>query len=139
MGELRDELARVKLHVGLASLMRLFGDTRLAQFNPASKSFLQPLVLRHLLPGRVLQEALVNDLQNSPQRALTRHGVCAGGVLGGRPEIFFDFEPLKSMRIVCCAQKGRALAGPARQPLVFAFGMDALRFSVYSGVARRSH
>jgi hypothetical protein len=44
MSELRDELSRVKLHLGLASLMRLFGDTRLAQFNPASKSFLQPFV-----------------------------------------------------------------------------------------------
>ncbi len=57
MGELRNELSRVKLHVGLASLIRLFGDTKLAQFNPAFKSFFQPLVSTTLLPHALLQEA----------------------------------------------------------------------------------
>jgi hypothetical protein len=39
--------------------MRLFGDTKLAQFNPTSKSFLQTPVSTALLPRFVLQEALV--------------------------------------------------------------------------------
>jgi hypothetical protein len=39
----------------------LFGDTTLAQFNPSSKSFLQPFVLIPLLPTRVLQVARVTD------------------------------------------------------------------------------
>jgi hypothetical protein len=71
----------------LASLMRLFGDTRLAQFNPASKSFLQPFVSRHLLPDRVLQEAHVTHLQNSAWRGLTKGIVACSLVFMCLPDI----------------------------------------------------
>jgi hypothetical protein len=71
--------------------MRLFGDTKLAQFNPASKSFFQLLVFRSLPPGRVLQEPRVTDLQNSQEVALTEQLRCAGCPFRGRRSIFDHF------------------------------------------------
>ena len=65
MGEMSDELARVKMHLGLASLTTLFGDTKLAQFSPAFKSFSKAFVLKQLSHHRVLQEAPVTHLHTA--------------------------------------------------------------------------
>ena len=66
VGELRDYLARVKLHREWGWLgIRLFGDTKLPQFYPRSKPFLYLRALaklRHLSLYGVLQVPLVNGL-----------------------------------------------------------------------------
>src|SRR5260221_1213263 len=118
MSELHDQLARVKLHKGLAPLTCIVSRQQFTGVRPLFQTFPARAVFQPTVPAnqrRVLQEAPVNDLHNSSQRDLTSELFLWTRRFFGAVHIFVVSGLVGRKKTAFRSKERHASAGPARE------------------------